>query len=249
VTGLRKTIPDKKNGPKVVLDGVDLAAAPGTVLALLGPNGAAKTTAVQILTTYLRADAGTVLVDGADVAKDPDKVRAAIGVTGQFSAVDGLLTGEENLLLMADLAHLPKARGRQIAAELLEKFDLTDAAKKVASVYSGGMRRRLDLAMTLVAAPRIIFLDGQAPRARQGNTVWTRVPGAPCGRSSRSWSAAARPSSSPRSTWRRPTSSRTGSRSWTTAGSLPRAPRPSSSGWCREAGWRSSSPALTVRLP
>jgi ABC-2 type transport system ATP-binding protein len=171
VAGLRKAFPDKKNGPKVVLDGVDLTVEPGTVFALLGPNGAGKTTAVQILTTYLRADAGTALVDGADVARHPERVRAAIGVTGQFSAVDGLLTGEENLLLMADLAHLPRERGRRAAAELLERFDLGDAAKKVASVYSGGMRRRLDLAMTLVSRPRIIFLDepttGLDPRSRR----------------------------------------------------------------------------------
>jgi ABC-2 type transport system ATP-binding protein len=175
--GLRKAFPDKKNGTKVVLDGVDLAVEPGTVFALLGPNGAGKTTAVHILTTYLRADAGTVLVDGADVAREPERVRRAIGVTGQFSAVDGLLTGEENLLLMADLAHLPKERGRRVAAGLLERFDLGDAAKKVAGVYSGGMRRRLDLAMTLVAAPRIIFLDepttGLDPRSRR--SMWETV--------------------------------------------------------------------------
>src|ERR1700727_3475638 len=132
VTGLRKSF-----GDKVVLDGIDLAVAEGTIFALLGPNGAGKTTAVQILSTLIPAGGGQVSVAGHDLAADPDAVRAAIGVTGQFSAVDNLLTGEENLLLMADLHHLPRGEGRRRAAQLLEQFDLTDAGSKPASTYSG----------------------------------------------------------------------------------------------------------------
>ncbi|WP_406165613.1 ATP-binding cassette domain-containing protein [Streptomyces sp. NBC_00996] len=165
--GLRKSY-----GDKTVLDGVDLAVPEGTIFSLLGPNGAGKTTAVQILSTLISADpaSGRIRVGGHDLATDPQAVRAAIGVTGQFSAVDGLITGEENMLLMADLHHLSKREGRQVTAELLERFDLTEAAKKPASTYSGGMKRRLDIAMTLVGDPRIIFLDepttGLDPRAR-----------------------------------------------------------------------------------
>ncbi|MFG2480356.1 ATP-binding cassette domain-containing protein, partial [Streptomyces fagopyri] len=140
--GLRKTY-----GDKVVLDGVDLTVPEGTVFALLGPNGAGKTTAVKILSTLITADAGSgqIHVGGHDLASQGQAARGVIGVTGQFSAVDGLITGEENMLLMADLHHLPKAEGRRIAAELLERFDLVDAAKKPASTYSGGMKRRLDI--------------------------------------------------------------------------------------------------------
>ncbi|MEU0166698.1 ATP-binding cassette domain-containing protein [Streptomyces iakyrus] len=167
--GLRKSY-----GDKTVLDGVDLAVPEGTIFSLLGPNGAGKTTAVKILSTLITADAGVLRVGGHDLATDPQAVRAAIGVTGQFSAVDGLITGEENMLLMADLHHLPRREGRRVAAELLERFDLTDAAKKPASTYSGGMKRRLDIAMTLVGDPRIIFLDepttGLDPRAR--HNMW-----------------------------------------------------------------------------
>ncbi|MFE2054446.1 ABC transporter ATP-binding protein, partial [Streptomyces sp. NPDC059446] len=141
--GLRKSY-----GDKTVLDGIDLAVPEGTVFALLGPNGAGKTTAVKILSTLIGADAGDLHVGGHDVAASPDAVRGVIGVTGQFSAVDGLITGEENMLLMADLHHLPKAEGRRVAAELLERFDLVEAAKKPAASYSGGMKRRLDIAMT-----------------------------------------------------------------------------------------------------
>ena len=163
--GLRKSY-----GDKTVLDGVDLIVPEGTVFALLGPNGAGKTTVVKILSTLVTADGGQAQVAGHDVATSPDGVRAAIGVTGQFSAVDGLITGEENMLLMADLHHLPRGEGRRAAAELLERFDLTEAAKKPASTYSGGMKRRLDIAMTLVGRPRIIFLDepttGLDPRSR-----------------------------------------------------------------------------------
>ncbi|MEV7400437.1 ATP-binding cassette domain-containing protein [Streptomyces sp. NPDC091267] len=166
----------KSYGDKVVLDGIDLNVPEGTVFALLGPNGAGKTTAVKILSTLITADAGSgkIHVGGHDLATDPQAVRAAIGVTGQFSAVDGLITGEENMLLMADLHHLTRNEGRRIAAELLERFDLTDAAKKPASAYSGGMKRRLDIAMTLVGNPRIIFLDepttGLDPRSR--HNMW-----------------------------------------------------------------------------
>jgi ABC-2 type transport system ATP-binding protein len=167
--GLRKSY-----GDKTVLDGIDLRVPAGSVFALLGPNGAGKTTAVKILSTLITADGGRAQVAGHDVATSPDGVRAAIGVTGQFSAVDGLITGEENMLLMADLHHLSKQEGRRAAAELLERFDLTEAAKKPASTYSGGMKRRLDLAMTLVGDPRIIFLDepttGLDPRSR--HNMW-----------------------------------------------------------------------------
>ena len=168
-TGLRKSY-----GDKVVLDGIDLDVKEGTIFALLGPNGAGKTTAVQILSTYLGADGGDVRVAGHDPAKDPDAVRSAIGVTGQFSAVDKLLTGEENLMLMADLHHLDRREGRTRAAELLRRFDLVEAGPNMLATYSGGMRRRLDLAMTLIGDPRIIFLDepttGLDPRSRR--TMW-----------------------------------------------------------------------------
>src|SRR5258708_4349971 len=165
-TGLRKSF-----GGKGVLDGIDLEVGAGTMFSLLGPNGAGKTTTVQIMSTLVRADGGEVRVAGHDVARDPAAVRAAIGVTGQFSAVDNLLTGEENLLLMADLHHLARGEGRRRAGQLLGQFDLTEAAGKPASTYSGGMRRRLDLAMTLVGSPRVIFLDepttGLDPRSRR----------------------------------------------------------------------------------
>jgi ABC-2 type transport system ATP-binding protein len=164
----------KSFGNHMVLDGIDLDVARATIFALLGPNGAGKTTMVQILSTLIRADSGEVRVAGHDLAREPDAVRAAIGVTGQFSAVDNLLTGEENLLLMADLHHLGRSRGQRRAAELLDRFDLADAAKKTPATYSGGMRRRLDLAMTLVGDPRVIFLDepttGLDPRSR--HTMW-----------------------------------------------------------------------------
>ncbi|MFC5198277.1 ATP-binding cassette domain-containing protein [Streptomyces kaempferi] len=164
----------KAYGDKTVLDGIDLAVPAGTVFALLGPNGAGKTTAVKILSTLITADGGQAHVAGHDLAANPQAARAAIGVTGQFSAVDGLITGEENMFLMADLHHLPKREGRRVAAELLERFDLTEAAKKPASTYSGGMKRRLDIAMTLVGSPQIIFLDepttGLDPRAR--HNMW-----------------------------------------------------------------------------
>ncbi len=169
VTGLTKSFGDKK-----VLDGIDLTVPEGTIFALLGPNGAGKTTAVQILSTLLPADGGDIRVAGHDLAAEPDAVRAVIGVTGQFSAVDNLLTGEENLRLMTDLHHLGRAAGHQRAATLLRQFGLEDVAGKPAATYSGGMRRRLDLAMTLTGDPKLIFLDepttGLDPRSRR--TMW-----------------------------------------------------------------------------
>jgi ABC-2 type transport system ATP-binding protein len=166
VTGVRKTF-----GETAVLDGVDLTVAEGTIFALLGPNGAGKTTMVRILSTLIPADSGEVEVAGHDVVDDPDGVRASIGVTGQFSAVDELLTGRENLQLMADLNHLGRDAGRARVDELLARFDLVDAAGRQVSTYSGGMRRRLDLAMTLVGSPPVIFLDepttGLDPRSRR----------------------------------------------------------------------------------
>ncbi|MGZ4485010.1 MAG: ATP-binding cassette domain-containing protein [Nocardioidaceae bacterium] len=171
-TGLRKAY-----GAHTVLDGIDLEVPAGTVFSLLGPNGAGKTTMVQILSTLVAADGGRAEVSGHDVAAEPDRVRAAIGVTGQFSAVDNLLTGRENLRLMADLHHLERAAGRRRVSALLERFDLAAAADKRAATYSGGMRRRLDLAMTLVGDPRVIFLDepttGLDPRSRRG--LWRIV--------------------------------------------------------------------------
>jgi ABC-2 type transport system ATP-binding protein len=167
----------KSFGDHLVLDRVDLAAEEGSVLALLGPNGAGKTTVVRILSTLIPADSGSMQIAGHDVVSDPDGVRALIGVTGQFSAVDTLLTGSENLQLMADLRHLGRDTGRRRVTELLERFDLTDAADKPLATYSGGMRRRLDLAMTLVGEPRVIFLDepttGLDPRSRL--TMWDIV--------------------------------------------------------------------------
>ncbi len=172
VEGLRKSF-----GSTVALDGIDLRVRAGTVFALLGPNGAGKTTTVHVLSTLIDADEGEARVAGHDVAREPGAVRAAIGVTGQFSAVDGLLTGEENLRLMADLCHLSRDEGQRRVAELLARFDLADVAGKPAVTYSGGTRRRLDLAMTLVGDPRIIFLDepttGLDPRSRRD--VWRIV--------------------------------------------------------------------------
>jgi ABC-2 type transport system ATP-binding protein len=167
--GVRKSF-----GEHTVLDDVDLSVARGAIFSLLGPNGAGKTTMVRILSTLIRADSGDVRVGGHDVATEPDAVRSLIGVTGQFSAVDNMLTGQENLRLMADLRHLGREAGPRRIAELLERFDLTEARDKRLSTYSGGMRRRLDLAMTLVGNPSVIFLDeptaGLDPRSRR--TMW-----------------------------------------------------------------------------
>jgi ABC-2 type transport system ATP-binding protein len=170
VSGLRKAF-----GDRVVLDGIDLDVRAGTVFSLLGPNGAGKTTTVNVLTTLMKADGGTVRVAGHDVDTEAKAVRAAIGVTGQFAAVDELLTGQENLQLMVDLS--PSGGGKRVVTELLERFDLVESAQKSVSTYSGGMRRKLDLAMTLVGNPRIIFLDepttGLDPRSRR--TMWSII--------------------------------------------------------------------------
>jgi ABC-2 type transport system ATP-binding protein len=169
VSGLRKAF-----GDKVVLDGIDLEVRAGTVFSLLGPNGAGKTTTVNVLTTLMKADGGTVRVAGHDIATEAKAVRAAIGVTGQFAAVDELLSGRENLQLMVDLHRAGSGRGGQVVNELLQRFDLAESAHKLVSTYSGGMRRKLDLAMTLVGDPQIIFLDepttGLDPRSRR--TMW-----------------------------------------------------------------------------
>ncbi len=171
-TGLHKAY-----GDKTVLDGIDLRIPAGSVFALLGPNGAGKTTTVNILSTLIPADGGHAEVAGHDVAAAPDRVRAAIGVTGQFAALDDLLTAEENLLLMADLLRLGKREGRARTRELLERFGIADVAGRRAALFSGGMRRRLDLAMTLVGDPQVIFLDepttGLDPRSRR--TMWETV--------------------------------------------------------------------------
>ncbi|GAA1021737.1 MULTISPECIES: ATP-binding cassette domain-containing protein [Amycolatopsis] len=171
-TGLRKTF-----GKTVALDGVSFAAPRGTVFALLGPNGSGKTTLVQLLSTLRLPDSGSARVLGHDLRAAPAEVRAGIGVTGQFAAVDSMLTGEENLLLMAKLGHLSRTEGRARARRLLQRFDLADAAARPPSAYSGGMRRRLDIAMTLMGDPALIFLDepttGLDPRSRQ--TMWQIV--------------------------------------------------------------------------
>jgi ABC-2 type transport system ATP-binding protein len=174
VSGLRKAF-----GDKTVLDGIDLDVPAGTVFSLLGPNGAGKTTTVNVLTTLTKADAGTAHVAGHDVAAETKAVRAEIGVTGQFAAVDDLLTGQENLQLMADLHHLRADDSKRVVTSLLERFDLAESAQKMAATYSGGMRRKLDLAMTLVTTPQIIFLDepttGLDPRSRR--TMWNIIRG------------------------------------------------------------------------
>jgi ABC-2 type transport system ATP-binding protein len=171
-TGLRKSY-----GDLVVLDGIDIEVAEGTIYALLGPNGAGKTTTVHILSTLIPADDGAVHIGGNDLATQTDAVRALIGLTGQVTAVDDLFTGEENLRLMADLRHLGRLEGRRRVEELLNRFDLVDAARRPVATYSGGMRRRLDLAMTLVGDPRIIFLDepttGLDPRSRR--MMWQTI--------------------------------------------------------------------------
>ncbi len=158
-----------------VLKGVDFEVEKGSIFALLGSNGAGKTTVVRILTTLLKPDVGTVVVNGFDVTKEPSKVRQSISLTGQFAAVDEILTGRENLIMIARLRHL--ANSRQVTDDLLNRFGLTDAADRRVSTYSGGMRRRLDIAMSLIGNPRLIFLDepttGLDPEARI--EVWKTV--------------------------------------------------------------------------
>jgi len=171
-TGVRKSFDET-----TVLDGVDLTVAEGTIFALLGPNGAGKTTMIRILSTLIAPDAGQVSVAGHDVLRNPEAVRGAIGVTGQFSALDELCTGLENMRLMADLNHLGRSAGQSRVSELLERFGLADAANKAVTTYSGGMRRRLDLAMTLVGDPTVIFLDepttGLDPGSRR--MIWDSI--------------------------------------------------------------------------
>ena len=162
----------KKYGDVVALDGLDLTVPEGTVFGLLGPNGAGKTTTVRILTTLLLPDSGTATVDGLDVVKKPNAVRRIIGLTGQYAAVDEYLTGRENLRMFGDLYHLPSKYVKERSDELLDRFDLADAADRSLRTYSGGMRRRLDLAASLIAKPRVLFLDepttGLDPRSRIG---------------------------------------------------------------------------------
>lgn len=164
-TGLTKSY-----GKNVVLKGIDLKVERGTMLALLGPNGAGKTTTVRILSTLLAFDEGSVKVEGYDVTHEADKVRGVIGLTGQSAAIDELLTGRENLVMMGKLYRLTDKSARERAQELLEEFSLVDAAERPAKTYSGGMRRRLDLAVSLIATPPVIFLDepttGLDPRSR-----------------------------------------------------------------------------------
>ena len=165
VTGLRKSFKDLE-----VLKGIDLSVRRGSILALLGPNGAGKTTIIRILSTLLPADGGQALVSGYDVAREADQVRKSIGLTGQYAAVDEYLTGEENLIMLGRLYRLAKADIKRRTRDLLELFELTDAARRAVKTYSGGMRRRLDLAMSLIASPPVIFLDepttGLDPRSR-----------------------------------------------------------------------------------
>ncbi|GGX19267.1 daunorubicin resistance protein DrrA family ABC transporter ATP-binding protein [Streptomyces malachitofuscus] len=168
---------EKRYGDKRALDGFDLTVREGTVHGLLGPNGAGKTTAVRILSTLIRLDGGRAAVAGIDVARRPREVRARIGLTGQYAAVDEVLTGRQNLEMFGRLFHLGARRARARAAELLERFGLTDAADKGVGDYSGGMRRRLDLAASMILAPAVLFLDepttGLDPRSR--GEVWEAV--------------------------------------------------------------------------
>jgi ABC-2 type transport system ATP-binding protein len=160
----------KTYGATRALDGLDLTMARGTILGVLGPNGAGKTTTVKVLTTLINADSGRALVDGIDVSLDPAAVRARIGLTGQFAAVEERLTGRENIEHIARLFHMSRADARARARELLERFDLVDAADRMVNGYSGGMRRRLDIAMSLISRPAVLFLDepttGLDPRSR-----------------------------------------------------------------------------------
>ena len=168
---------EKRYGATHALRGLDLAVEEGTIFGLLGPNGAGKTTAVRILTTLLKPDAGRAEVAGFDIVRQADRLRAHIGLTGQYAAVDEYLTGWENLEMVGRLYHLPKAQARRQADELLERFDLVEAGRRLVKTYSGGMRRRLDLAASLVVAPPVLFLDepttGLDPRSRMG--MWDLI--------------------------------------------------------------------------
>ena len=160
----------KRFGDKAALDGVDLQVPRGAIYGLLGPNGAGKTTAIRVLTTLLRPDEGVAKIDGIDVVADPHGVRKRIGLTGQYAAVEERLTGRENMRFVARLFHLPSAEGKARATDLLERFDLVEAGDRIVKGYSGGMRRRLDIAMSLIARPSVLFLDepttGLDPRSR-----------------------------------------------------------------------------------
>src|SRR6202020_2281465 len=174
--GIRKSFGSGKTA-KVVLDGVDLAVETGSIFALLGPNGAGKTTLVRILATLIRPDGGTAVVAGHDLLADPVGVRRSISLTGQYAAIDDKLTGRENLEMMARLLHLPRRAAAARAAELLAAFDLADARDRRAGTYSGGMKRRLDLAITMIERPALVFLNepttGLDPRSRE--QVWGTV--------------------------------------------------------------------------
>jgi ABC-2 type transport system ATP-binding protein len=174
VEGLVKTFKATR-----ALDGIDLTVPHGTVLGLLGPNGAGKTTCVRVLATLLRPDAGRAWVTGLDVVREPQRVRARIGLTGQYAAVDDYLTGRENLEMVGRLYHLRAAEARARAVALLDRVDLSDAAGRIVKTYSGGMRRRLDIAASLIARPRVMFLDepttGLDPRSRFG--MWELIEG------------------------------------------------------------------------
>src|SRR4051812_19432336 len=177
-SGLTKSFGDVR-----ALDGVDLEVPQGTILGLLGPNGAGKTTAVRVLTTLLKPDSGTARVAGLDVVKDAAELRQQIGLAGQYAAVDELLTGKENLTMVGRLYGMPRGSARQRATDLLERFELTEAAERPAKTYSGGMRRRLDLAAALVAQPPVLFLDepttGLDPRSRL--SLWETIEDAVAG--------------------------------------------------------------------
>ena len=170
---------EKRFGDTQALCGVDFEIPRATVLGVLGPNGAGKTTAVRILTTLLRPDGGRAFIDGIDVVAEPRKVRSRIGLTGQYAAVDERLTGFENLELVARLFHLPRKEAKDRGRELLDRFDLDEAGDRVTKGYSGGMRRRLDIAMSLIARPSVLFLDepttGLDPRSR--NSMWDLIDG------------------------------------------------------------------------
>ena len=170
--GIRKAFGDKQ-----VLDGVDLIVPKGQIVALLGPNGAGKTTLIRILATLLRPDAGAATIAGHDLLTDAVGVRRAISLTGQYAAVDDMLTGEENLQMMARLRHLPRRAARDRADQLLTEFDLDDVRRRLVKTYSGGMRRRVDLAASLIARPELLFLDepttGLDPRSR--DQLWSAV--------------------------------------------------------------------------
>lgn len=236
--GLVKTFGDVR-----ALDGVDLDVPEGTVLGLLGPNGAGKTTAVRVLTTLLQPDSGKAFVAGIDVLKHPTEVRRSMGLSGQFAAVDEYLTGRENLQMVGQLYQMSGRAAKKRAVELLDRFHLADAADRPAKTYSGGMRRRLDLAAALVVQPPVMFMDepttGLDPRNRQLG----------CGRSSRNSSRAARHCCSPPSTSKRPITWPTTSASSTTARSSPAGPRTSSRRAPAASGWRSSCTSATRSAP